>query len=250
MLLEINMLYEVVLVDDLFKQIKSFTIGIRFKEMYKLLDLWGSIADDIVNDKEFFKDNYFTNISQNYTIERNVNNPETGSYLKITARDIIFCHKVTGNVEDEFTWFKKCILNFIIEKIIKVYNVNTFVRLGMVFNHELDDKEIYEKLISKSINKTIGAVNDIRFSVKSTLPEALVLKGKDDYINRIYTFAIEEGDKPIVQLDYQYYMRPMIRDIKDCKVNVFLDNSKSSLEKSLYNWICEENNGKGKGQKE
>jgi hypothetical protein len=126
------------------RNVESYTIGFRFKEMFKLLDLWGSIADEFLHDTQYFSNEYFNYVSQNNNFECMLTNRKTGSYLKITARDIIFCHTITDNEGNEFEWFKNCILNFIVEKVIRKYEINTFVRVGIVFSHQYDDRLIYD----------------------------------------------------------------------------------------------------------
>ena len=56
--------------------IKQLIFGVSFKHMFKLLDTWGEIADDILYHNKYFSTQLFTNISTQYTTERQLYNPK------------------------------------------------------------------------------------------------------------------------------------------------------------------------------
>ena len=231
-------------VNELNKNITSVAIGIRFNKMFTLLDSWGSIVDKVWgNSPDFLGDDYFSGISGNYITERILINEKTGNYLKITAADIIFRHSFEEKeFESEFSWFKKCVNELLIPEIILKYNVSKFTRIGIIFTYKFNNKDVFDSITKKIINTEMINVNDIRFSVKATVPNALLKKGVDDYINIIYNMSTDNDNNTLLSYDYQYYLKPKISDFRQFPHIKFIENSISSLDTKLYSWI--EGNGK------
>lgn len=51
------------------KNIKQLTFGVSFNHMFRLLDYWGKIADDVLYNNKYFSSEFFSNISTQYTTE-------------------------------------------------------------------------------------------------------------------------------------------------------------------------------------
>ncbi|MDW7675381.1 MAG: hypothetical protein SCK28_12695, partial [Bacillota bacterium] len=75
--------------NNFIENIKSVIIGIRFKRAYKLLDVWGSIVDVILDNNDYFSPEYFPKVSADSPYEKILFNEEKNNYIKLAPRDII-----------------------------------------------------------------------------------------------------------------------------------------------------------------
>lgn len=214
--------------------IKELIIGIKHKEKFQILDSWGKIVDKIISNNEYFDSKYFPSISNTYTTERVLCNDNTGNYLKVTAHDIIYRHRLeTDNFEQEYKLFCDRIMKSIVPNIIKDYQVENFIRIGVVFNIQLEDNLRYSNLIKKIINPNIKNVNDIRFSKKDSTNEGKLYGGINDYINTIYTISIKEDNSPSLVYDYQHYFNPIQADFRQCSIERIFEESKKALSRDI-----------------
>ena len=216
------------------KNITELIIGIKHKGKFEILDSWGKIVDNIISNNRYFDSKYFPNISENYTTERVLCNNNTGNYLKVTAHDIIYRHKLeTDEFDLEYKNFSDRIIKNIIPNIINNYEVKNFVRIGLVFNIKLNNGQEYSKLIEKIINPNIGGANDIRFSQKEPTAKGKLLGDNNDYINKIYTLSIKDNQEPTLIYDYQYYFNPIKEDFRQCNLENMFKEGKDKMERDV-----------------
>ena len=131
-------------------KVQELIIGIKHKERFEILDSWGKIVDKIIGNNPYFDSKYFSKISETYTTERVLCNNDTGNYLKLTAHDIIYRHKLESeNFEDEYSMFCERVIKNIIPNIITEYRVEDFSRIGIVFNTMLENNDEYKDLIKR-----------------------------------------------------------------------------------------------------
>jgi hypothetical protein len=99
-----------------------------------------------------------------------------------------------------------------------------------------------ETILSITEGKIEDADNiSISFSKKLPAKEALYRKGVDDYKNTIYNLQ-EKKEYINSSLDYQYYYKPAIEDLRDCFVDNVFDDAKDFLINNYYSWIIKNEN--------
>ncbi|MDI3548107.1 MAG: hypothetical protein PWR10_1759 [Halanaerobiales bacterium] len=227
--------------EKLENNINKMTIGIRFERMYKLLNSWGSIVDDLLNNnkQKYFDAEYFPKISNN-EFEKTLIDDDQTRYFKITPHNLIFSYPLDkyDSFDENFKWFKNCINDVILKLIIKNHDVGNFNRIGIVYEHKFNDKEPLKKVINKIFNTDIVTPRDVKFSIKGNPPNKVIIdKGAYDYINSIYTIYSDIDNNSYIIFDYQYYFKPIIKDISLFNMDNFIKMSHTSLNNSLYSWI-------------
>ena len=141
--------------------IKYVVFGVQFSRSFKLLDSWGEIADDILYKTEYFDSDFFTNISTQYTTERNLHNPMTGNFLALSSNSLVFKYYIPNgdNFEKEYEYFTERVNKYLVEKILTKYNL-VIRRIGTVFACQFNNKELDE--FSKKYDKmNIGRCFDV-----------------------------------------------------------------------------------------
>lgn len=212
------------------REITQFTFGVSFNHMFKLLDMWGEIADDVLNRNKFFPKGYFTNISTQYTTERSLVNQNTGHQLIITANNLIYTHFVCDNMEKEYEEFKKRVINYIVPEILSKRGLSAR-RLGMVFVTKSDNDTI-KSFAEKYFNPSIEGITDFRFSKKETSASGLVIAGKSDFINKIFTIGHLSESFIGISYDFQFHFIPARDDVRDC-IGKFLDSARDAFNKDI-----------------
>lgn len=207
--------------------IRGLIFGVQFSHSFQLLDHWGEIADNILYKSHCFNADFFSNISSQYTTERNLSNPITGNVLTLAAHTLIFKYYIPDGAvfKQEFDQFcSRC--KYLIERILSEYKL-VIRRVGMVYVCELEDIEI-TKFAKKYFKDEISGITDFRFAQKEPTSNGQLWVGNNDYINKIYTVGLIDNDKKIkgVTYDFQLYYNPLQSDIR----NRYLDFLKKSLE--------------------
>ena len=122
-------------------------VGIRHKRNFSVLDRFGKIVDDVVdNSTSKFPKGYFDGVSvEGFT--KSITNEKTKNYIKFTQFDLVYSHNIENktNSDVEYNEFFNRFNNFIVPSIIEEYNIRDFSRIGIVYNFEFTDKEIYDK---------------------------------------------------------------------------------------------------------
>ena len=195
------------------KSIKQLTFGVAFNHMFKLLDMWGEIADDILYKNKYFSSEYFSNISQQYTTERSLTNPKTGNQLIISANNLVYTHNIEGNYEQEYSEFKKRIENYIVPEVLSTHGL-IVRRLGIVYVSELDT-ETMKRFASLYFNSTVQGITDFRFSRKEATSGGLLLAENQDFINKIFSVGNIGERVHGISYDYQLHFNPIRQDVRD-----------------------------------
>lgn len=133
----------------------------------------------------------------------------------------------------DLLFFPDRVTKNLIPNIINDYNVENFIRIGIVFNIKLDTNSQYSKLIQNIINPKIKNVNDIRFSRKEATNTGNLFSENNDYINKIYTMSIKEDKTPSLIYDYQYYFNPIKADFRQCNIEKIFKDGKDNMEKDI-----------------
>jgi len=204
------------------KDIKTIVFGALFNHSYRMLDNWGDIADNLLDNKKYFPGEFFPNITLQYTIERELSNPN-GTSIRLNASNLIFTQVVENDndFDTEYKEFKRRIIEYIEPQIIRKYNLVT-KRLGVVYSCELSTEKI-SKFAKKYFNPELKDVTDFRFSKKEPTKKGSIWANKNDYINKIYTVGSSDDSKGI-NYDFQLHFDPPNPDVRDM-VNTFIDSS-------------------------
>lgn len=214
--------------------IKQLTFGVLFNHMFKLLDMWGEIADDILYKSKYFSAEYFSNISQQYTTERSLSNPKTENQLTITSNNLVYTHNIDGDYEQEYGMFKKRVENYIVPEILSARGL-IVRRLGVVYVSVLDSETM--KAFSQLYFKpTIQGISDFRFSKRETTKGGLLLADNQDFINKIYSVGNIGENKQGISYDFQFHFNPIRQDVRDT-ISSFMDMAKASFSNDVLNQL-------------
>jgi hypothetical protein len=204
------------------QNIIQMTFGVSFNHMFKLLDSWGEIADDILYNNKYFSPEFFSNISTQYTTERRLFNPEKNHTFLLTSNNLIFTQTIESNFQQEYEQFKKRIAEYLVPNLLTRY-VLVVRRLGIVYTCQLGEADI-QQFASKYFNPSVQNIIDFRFSRKELTDKGRVISGNNDFINKIFTVGnIAEGIQGI-SYDYQLHFSPLREDVRDT-ISSFLSNS-------------------------
>lgn len=214
--------------------IKFVLFGVQFNRSFKLLDSWGEIADDILYNTEYFGSDFFTNISTQYTTERNLHNPETGNFLALSSNSLVFKYYIPENRDfiKEYNYFSERINKYLVVKILSEYNL-VIRRIGVVFACELNDKEL-DDFSKKYFKDDIRGITDFRFAQRGPTCAGQLWHGINDYINKIYTVGKIEGENECkgITYDFQLYFNPLLPDIRKNTPN-FLKEALGYFKKDI-----------------
>ena len=212
------------------KNVKQLTFGVSFNNMFKLLDSWGELADDILYKSKYFDSEFFSQISTQYTTERRLLNPEKNHCLILSANNLVFTQTIERGFDEDFPLFKKRIVEHIIPNILSRYTL-VIRRLGLVYTCEWNDNQIKD-FSSKFFNPSVNNIMDFRFSKKEATKSGAVWADNTDFINKIYTVGnLSEGIKGI-SYDYQLHFAPLRQDVRDIGAG-FITESFNAFNKDV-----------------
>jgi len=227
-------------------KLDAVLIGIRYQRSWSLLDKTGEIIDKILRDKKspFAQDSdYFTKVGGNEKeIGRVLINPDTGCSLQININDLIFKHVLNKHIKEvskkNLSWFFSTIIKFIIPEIIVYYKIKQIMRVGIVYYHYVDVKDISMEFINKAFGDNPGEITkfNLDFHKKYIAEIAIAKKGVSDYKNAIYNIK-NKNNKYEISLDYQYYFEPYNDHLEDWNANIFIESSQRYLEDIFYPWL-------------
>lgn len=212
------------------KNITQLTFGVSFNHMFKILDSWGEIADDILYHNKLFSAEFFTNISSQYTTERRLFNPERKHSLILTANNLVYTQKIESDFSSEYTLFKKRVAEYLVPCVLTRY-VLVVRRLGVVYTCKLDESAI-RQFASKFFNPSVQDIMDFRFSRKETTAKGLLLADNSDFVNKIFTVGNIENDIQGISYDYQLHFSPLREDVRDT-ISSFLGNSMTGFNQDV-----------------
>jgi len=205
--------------------LSGFVIGIRFLRSFGARDIEGSFMDDVLYSKKSpFNDDFFLRLDniKNGVIARN----DEGDSFRFSVDDVIINLNIEDNQIDSERIEK--ILNYL-EVLFNRFNINGIVRVGFVFCTRYKNKDI-KNALSKQIGTALNLDDTdfqgvtVNLSKKRADLSSLASKGKEDYKNVNYTYASEEEDFFMFNIDSQKYFNPPKEDIRDCDMkNLFRD---------------------------
>jgi len=214
-------------------KIIDITIGIRFQRSFRIKDVLGAITDKLVYSESSPLNEYFERQTQNNS-EMTLTN-EQGSYLRVNTDDIILKHVIEKDIDKELKFLAEYLKY--IKKIIKKYNITGINRIGIIYNHKIEnDQKKFINAISGITNSQFSDVDDfsLSFSKKLSATSGVIKKGVNDYKNVIYLFRKISRTELAIGLDYQKYFLPPLDDIEDKDFEDFISNSKQYLENTFY----------------
>ncbi len=229
--------------EDLKKNIIGITIGIRFSRSFRIPDVSGDIIDNILySEKTPFGSIFFPEVQENSDREKTLFNSKTSEYLRLNTDDLILGIKIDNNFEKKIKWIKEEVLDYFEEILFKEYKIKNIVRAGIVFYHKISKSEKLNSAILSITNKKIEDADNINisFSKKLAAEDSLYRKGVGDYKNTIYNFQ-EKKEYINSSLDYQYYYKPAIEDLRDCFIDKVFSDAESFLINNYYSWLQNEN---------
>lgn len=218
------------------KRISGLIVGVRFEKSFRVSDVLGKIADDVLYDKNSpFDSVFFPNI-QSSDVERILNNGKTGDYFRINIENLIFYKTIDKDFDKQFTWIKEVVLPFF-ENLFKDNGIKNILRIGIVAESSL---EVNKKILalSNNLDPKFSGVNGTRVSFSKKYPTdfGLTKEEKNDYKNLIYNFDSKD-EKLLATVDYQYFYSPSMDKLSDCNIEKIADDFKKFFEEDYLNTL-------------
>lgn len=214
------------------KSVKQLVFGVAFNPMFKLLDCWGEIADDILYHNKYFSADFFSQISWQYSPERRLFNPDTGHSFVLTASNLVFTQTISNDFGFELSLFNDRVQNYIVPFILSQH-ILVVRRLGMVYIASLNQDEI-KQFTSQYFLPKIENIMDFRFSVKQSTIKGGLISDNSDFINKIFTVGNISDTVTGVSFDYQLHFKPPKEDVRE-DIAKFLKDSHTSFINDILN---------------
>lgn len=212
------------------QSIFQLTFGVSFNHMFKLLDSWGEIADDILYNNKYFSSDFFSNISTQYTTERRLFNPDRNHSLILTSNNLVYTQTIESDYSSEYDLFKKRVIEYLVPNLLTRY-VLVVRRLGVVYTCQLDDISI-RQFASKFFNPSVQNIMDFRFSRKEPTDKGRLLTENSDFVNKIFTVGSFSNGVQGISYDYQLHFLPLREDVRDT-ISPFLANSATAFNEDI-----------------
>lgn len=215
--------------------VKKISIGIRYRRSFRIPELAGEITDFILGDESPFGSNFFTEVGA-MDKSGKILLSENGSSLSIDLDSLILNLIVDDDIKTTILKINNNYYPYLV-KLLKKFRIENFNRLGMVFEHQLDNGAVINKIVKTITKEEIDAPDNLqlRFSKKIPKIEALVKKEIIDYGNIICTYN-KNLDGLNIKLDYQIYFSPEIASISDVEFEKIFLSSQKYLEDKFYKW--------------
>jgi len=222
----------------------TLTFGIRYTPSFGLCDNIGSVFDYILNDESSpFSTEFFPKFNSISTIDKALVHEELENYLRMSNSDLIFQFNIPDDKEDinkEIDWFQKDAVYFLVEKIVKKFNIEKVTRIGFMVTHKIDEENVGGKIIGKLTDKIdIADQFSLSFARKEPLSEGILKKGVGNYINKITTIKQISKENFNVTLDYQQFFEPKCDNLYSFAISDFFTKAYSYLDNQFYNFISE-----------
>lgn len=212
--------------------VKRIVCGIMFQRSFSILDEWGRIADAILYGKNScFSPEYFPRISEQYTINRHLSNPEKGHTLQLNSSNLVYSHTIQNDFEKEYEKFVQRVEKHLVPQIVEKYEL-VVDRIGMVYMCEMDDSTLGE-FKKEYFKKAADEISDCRFAIRTTTPEGLLFANNNNFINKIYTLGGIDEEIHGISFDYQLYFEPSQPEITT-KVKSFFSTSKKCFFEEIF----------------
>jgi hypothetical protein len=236
-------LEDIIMINNLHEHTVGIAIGVRFRANFSLEDQLGEIVDKILYSKDaYFGPNVFPVVVNNRN-EKVLINEDTSDKLLINNSNII----LEANLLDSFKGetIETILSKFnsqIIDGILKNYRVTEINRIGIIHRYLFKMEDLAKTFVNKTIGSTIEGINDInvRFTKKIPLPEAMIKKDVNDYLNVIFN-VIKRADQNelFVSVDYQKLFDPFLTSSSQIDFEDFTDLALSFNSKSFLGWFNE-----------
>jgi len=219
------------------QKITKITMGIRFRRSFRVSDRLGEIIDFFLRDENSpFKDKLKFDKVGDTSNKGMVLIDEEGNTLSIDIDSLVLSVK-NSNLESTLKKFKDVYFPYFKNGVLKNFEIENFNRLGVIFEHELEDTSLINNAIKTISSNNIEVPDncELRFSKKIPTSSALTNKGVVDFSNVILTY--NKNSKGLnVKIDYQLYFSPEIAKANDLEFDKFIESSKNFLKDSFYKW--------------
>jgi hypothetical protein len=206
----------------------------------------GAIIDHIVNDikSPFFRDTFSytrpiidTQGDLKGRILGSDNDKREGDSLSIDIDSVILTVK-TPNLDKALSTIKEHYLPYIKKEIFEKFDIHDINREGLIFDFELDNPKLGDKILTKATNNIFSnaALFDFKFAEKQTDQLSFVLKEYFDYQNHIISIKNDESCVAL-KYDFQIYFRPEVERIGDLDLDKFVISGKDALESRFFNFL-------------
>lgn len=218
------------------EEINKIILGIRHKRLFKMSDISGAIADDIlIGEGSPFANKFFEEIIGPTKRGVFLGNKKKESFsvdpdnfiLELSTKDV---EKTTSFIKEKYVPY--------IKDIFKKYKIIGFDRFGLVFEFEFDGKKFdFDDLIKKISNNKIETSDDMELRFSKKMPNKNSGKEeKNDFDNVIYTFQ-SNTKGAYITIDFQRYFNPEIPDSEDLELENFLEEFIDVAKKEILTLI-------------
>ena len=219
-------------------KIKKITIGIRYRRSFRVPNIIGDIIDQILHDNESpFKSGFFNEIGEIGT-RGQILIGKDGNTLSVDFDSIILTLS-NENLDNTLSQIKEVFYPYIM-KLLENNNIHNFNRIGIIFDHQLDESKMIDKIVSNLSFFDIESPDNLQLRFSKKLSDAMSDIKKDlvDYYNTIFIYQ-KNLDGLNIKLDYQVYFNPEISSINDVAFNSFVDSAVGYLTNKFYKWSNE-----------
>ena len=214
-------------------KIENLIVGIRFARSFRIPDIAGEIVDEILHgDKTPFGTNFFPNIND-YPDEKFLFHKDSKDFFRINSDEIVLKISIR-NIEKDFKNLLEVLIPYLATNIISKYKIKNFSRFGIIFSHKFNSSKILHDLVKNFSNGKIEEPNNVHLSfTKKLASSGSNISGVQDNINTIFSF-IKVENKMIAELDYQKYFSPLREDIRDAKIEEFINDARKYLVNEVH----------------
>lgn len=193
-------------------------IGFRYDKSFAITDYSGSIVDTLLyQENSPFSKEDFPLVEDHGLGDRQLVNPKTNAFLRINASDIILRWPIKNDFDSEFKWFSEEACAFIIEEVIKPYEIKNFNRIGTMFGYEHSNVDFGSFLLNRLTEGKAKHADhfNISFGVKDTTLDGALKKNLADFVNKIIIVKPSKPGTFEVTFDFQYHFKPTLPEITD-----------------------------------
>jgi hypothetical protein len=230
-------------IENLEKNLIGIVIGIRFRANFAIEDQLGRIIDDILYKKEsLFNPKIFPTVKSTVGGKLLINE-NTRDMLEIDNSNVIFEATLDDSSTFKLSQIDDIHKNFesqIIQGTMKQFSFKEIVRIGYVRRYLFKLEDLAKIFVNKTVGQSFGGVNDInlRFSKKLPVPEAIIKRDVNDYVNVIFNIIKKSDLQEIfMSIDYQHFYDPFLTTASSIEFKNFL-NQMDIFNKDRYlTWL-------------
>jgi hypothetical protein len=234
------------MIEDSNEYLVGIVLGIRFNPNFSVRDNLGAIADEILYGKDtIFGPNVFQKVMSTENFQQILVSEETNDQFRINNLDFILEINFKDNPNFSIENIDHVIQKFhsqIINGVMDKFFIKNIRRVGYVKKFLIDQEDIAEKLISKTISNIENGISDcnISFSKKIPLSESLTKKELNDYDNVNYSFIKKPDLKELnINFDFQSHFEPPLPKSNNIKFPQFIQKSNDYFNKHFIPLVNE-----------